>query len=133
MSSQVQQGLSTDETAALRQQAGKWLRTLREQAGLSQRELAKAVGIEYYTFISQIESGRGRLPPGQYAAFARALQVPARDFVLGLMRYYDSLTYEILFGTSDTAETPAINDNQSVAALAARIAKLETLLERRQP
>lgn len=133
MSIQVQPGLSTDETAALRQQAGKWLRTLREEAHLSQRDLAKAVGIEYYTFISQIESGRGRLPPAQYAAFAKALGVPARDFVLGLMQYYDSLTYEILFGAADTTEAPVSNDNQSVAALAARIAKLETLLERRQP
>ncbi len=67
-------GQSTAEIQMLRQQAGRWLRALRERAGMSQRELAKAVGFEYYTFISQLEGGRGRLPPAQYLAFAEALE-----------------------------------------------------------
>ena len=57
-----QQGHAS-EAAALRREAGKWLKRLRESQGLSQRELARRVSIEYYTFISQIESGRGRIPP----------------------------------------------------------------------
>src|SRR5690606_39166076 len=51
-----QQGLEQDDVQRLRQEAGRWLRSLREKAGYSQRELARVVGLEYYTFISQIES-----------------------------------------------------------------------------
>src|SRR5262245_44133442 len=35
----------------LRKEAGRWLRELREERGLSQRELAKKVGVEVYTLI----------------------------------------------------------------------------------
>jgi len=49
-------------TKLLRREAGIWLKELREARGLSQRDLANLVGVEYYTFISQIESGRGRIP-----------------------------------------------------------------------
>ena len=47
----------------LRREGGRWLKHCREAAGLSQRELAQLVGAEYYTFISQLETGRGRIPP----------------------------------------------------------------------
>ena len=57
----------------LRRQAGQWLKQLRESKGLSQRQLAQAVEVDYYTFISQIESGRGRIPPDRYELWARAL------------------------------------------------------------
>ncbi len=91
-----QQGHAS-EAAALRREAGKWLKRLRESQGLSQRELARRVSIEYYTFISQIESGRGRIPPERYEIWAGALGVDVRYFVRTLMSYYDPITYEILF------------------------------------
>jgi transcriptional regulator with XRE-family HTH domain len=50
----------------LRRAGGEWLRKLRERRGLSQRDLAKLVGVEYYTFISQIEMGRGRVRADHY-------------------------------------------------------------------
>lgn len=81
----------------LRREAGRWLRDLREKAGLSQRELADRIGAEYYTFISQLETGRGRLPPDRYRACAEALNIRPRDFVHHLLRYYDPVTYNILF------------------------------------
>ena len=63
---------SDKRTQSLRREAGAWLRELREKKGLSQRELATLVGAEYYTFISQLETGRGRLPPDRYRDWARA-------------------------------------------------------------
>lgn len=132
MYSHPQFAQSSDEVLMLRQQAGRWLRTLRENAKLSQRDLAKAVGIEYYTFISQIEAGRGRVPPGQYMAFAHALNVPLRDFVKTLMRYYDPITHYALFEAEESSapsDAESMNDNSSVTELAARIARLESLLE----
>jgi transcriptional regulator with XRE-family HTH domain len=78
--------------------AGLWLRELREKRGLSQRQLASLVGAEYYTFISQLETGRGRIPPDRYRQWAGALGVDVVDFVRTLMQYYDPVTYDILFG-----------------------------------
>lgn len=91
------QKVAGDETRQLRQAGGVWLKDLREKAGLSQRELAAKVGAEYYTFISQVENGRGRVPPNRYAAWADAVNVPAKLFVQSLMHYYDPVTHKILF------------------------------------
>lgn len=85
------------EAKTLRKDAGAWLRSLREARGLSQRELAQRVAVEYYTFISQIESGRGRIPPDRYELWAKALDVNVSHFVKSLMRYYDPITYQLLF------------------------------------
>ena len=52
----------TEGSVELRKRAGSWLRARRSELGLSQRELAVRVNMEYYTFISQIEAGRGRIP-----------------------------------------------------------------------
>ena len=86
-----------DDVAESRRNAGVWLKHLREGRGLSQRDLAELVGVEYYTFISQVESGCGRIPPDRYRAWATALDVPVQEFVIKLMRYYDPVTYRILF------------------------------------
>ena len=85
-------------TQRLRQEAGRWLRELREKRGLSQRELARKLGAEYYTFISQVEHGRGRIPADSYMVWARALGVEPREFVQGLMSFYDPVTYDIILG-----------------------------------
>jgi transcriptional regulator with XRE-family HTH domain len=92
------QKLSSPDVQGLRKAGGAWLRDLRERCGLSQRELARLVGAEYYTFISQLETGRGRVPPDRYRAWASALQIDARVFVERLMSFYDPVTHEILFG-----------------------------------
>lgn len=83
-----------------RREGGIWLRELREQRGLSQRQLADAVGLDYYTFVSQLETGRGRIPPDRYATWARALGVEPRWFVTNLLRFYDPITYAVLFDQS---------------------------------
>ena len=88
---------SDPEVQELRHRAGLWLKELREKRGLSQRQLADLVGAEYYTFISQLETGRGRIPPARYREWAEALGVAPAEFVRTLMKYYDPLTYRILF------------------------------------
>jgi ribosome-binding protein aMBF1 (putative translation factor) len=85
------------DVQGLRKAAGAWLRSLREQKGLSQRDLAGQVGADYYTFISQLETGRGRVPHDRYEDWARALDINPRYFVKELMSYYDPITYRILF------------------------------------
>ena len=94
---------TSSDVQEMRREAGRWLRELREKVGLSQRELANLVHTEYYTFVSQLENGRGRIPPDRYYVWARALQVEPREFVKNLMRYYDPVTFEILFSKRPNA------------------------------
>ena len=88
----------------LRREAGRWLKERRELCGLSQRQLAELVGVDYYTFVSQLETGRGRIPPERYRVWAQALRMPARDFVKALLPYYESEIYDILFGDPEASD-----------------------------
>jgi transcriptional regulator with XRE-family HTH domain len=99
-------------TQKLRTEAGLWLRDLREKRGLTQREMAQRVGAEYYTFISQLENGRGRIPPDRYLVWAEALGVEPREFVLGLMSYYDPVTYQIIFGPGSRTRSKKAADRK---------------------
>ncbi len=103
MQSHVQQTYNKDELAALRREAGQWLKDRREALGMSQRELATKVGIEYYTFISQIEAGRGRVPAERYEAYALALDIEPREFTKTMLRYNDTVVYNLLFGAESQA------------------------------
>ena len=85
------------KVALLRKQGGQWLKTLRTHAGLSQRELANMLGLEYYTFVSQLENGIGRIPPERYENWANALDVPVQEFVRQILCFYDPFTYDLLF------------------------------------
>lgn len=90
----------SQSTRDQRTKGGAWLRELRETCGLTQRELAAKVD-DYYTFISQLETGRTRVPPDRYLDWARALKIEPQEFVRRLMSYYDPVTYKILFGGAD--------------------------------
>jgi Helix-turn-helix domain len=88
---------ASEDVHELRKAAGRWLRELREGRCLSQREVAERTGTEYYTFVSQLETGRGRIPAESYLQWATVLGVDPKDFVRTLMQYYDPVTYDILF------------------------------------
>lgn len=113
---------AANDVILLRQQAGVWLRERRTEAGLSQRALANHVGFEYYTFISQLESGRGKVPSDRYATYAEAVNVPAREFAITMLRYNDPDTYDLIFnGEEEVADSNA-------AKLEARLRLLEEKL-----
>jgi len=86
-----------EEAKEQRATLGLWLKSLREAKGLSQRDLADLLSLDYYTFISQLENGRGKIPSHRYAEWAEALGQEPRSFVRELLRYYEPLTYQILF------------------------------------
>lgn len=85
------------QTKVLRQQAGRWLKGAREAAGLTQAELAERVGLRYYTFVSQVESGLGRLPVETQGAWAQALGLEPGGFARTLLRYYEPELFRLLF------------------------------------
>jgi transcriptional regulator with XRE-family HTH domain len=77
--------------------AGSWLRAQRQKAGLSQMDLANKLGFKYYTFISQIENGFGRVPSQSMGDWARALGVRPSRFARVLLGYYDPALFHVLF------------------------------------
>jgi DNA-binding XRE family transcriptional regulator len=85
------------ETKILRQEAGRWLKGLREGASLTQAELAERVGLRYYTFISQVESGVGRVPIEMQGAWADAVGYEPQAFASNLLRLYEPELFRLLF------------------------------------
>jgi len=61
--------------------AGQRLRALRLKRGLSQLGLARNVGLDVYTIISQLENGRGSIPSHEYPIWADALGVEPRELM----------------------------------------------------
>ena len=96
----MQGKLSTSRNKAtinLKKEAGLWLKEQRLRAGLSQIDLAGRLGLRYYTFISQIENGYGRVPYQSMADWARALGIEPGQFARALLGYYEPALYRLLF------------------------------------
>ncbi|MFC3712283.1 helix-turn-helix domain-containing protein [Sphingoaurantiacus capsulatus] len=87
-------------TKELRREAGQWLKAARETTGITQAELAERVGLRYYTFVSQVESGLGRVPIDLQAAWAAALGQEAQAFAKHLLGYYEPELFRLLFGNA---------------------------------
>jgi|APHig6443717497_1056834.scaffolds.fasta_scaffold02355_7 transcriptional regulator with XRE-family HTH domain len=109
-----------EEVKELRRRAGSWLKSRRTEVGLTQRALAEAVGLEYYTMVSMIEAGRGRIPPDSYLAWANALKMEPAEFVRTLMQFYDPITHAILFGDG-TYAGPAAADTGTASPKAQKL------------
>lgn len=86
-----------------RAELGVWLKSLREARGLSQRQLANQLSLDYYTFISQLETGRGKIPSTRYLDWAKALDQDPKAFMKRLLSYYEPEAYDMLFGDSQEA------------------------------
>lgn len=122
MSPSTLQKTESSDIVELRRQAGQWLRERREAVGLSQRELAGKVGFDYYTFISQIEAGRGKVPSERYESYAKALSVRPREFGIMMLRFNDPHTYGLIFGTADSAATDVIALEERLRRVEAKLA-----------
>jgi transcriptional regulator with XRE-family HTH domain len=89
------------DTKQQRKLAGDWIKELRAAAGLSQIQLAQRLGLKYYTFVSQIENGFGRVPTESMEAWAHELGVEPREFARRLVAYYDPTLYRLLFEVTE--------------------------------
>jgi transcriptional regulator with XRE-family HTH domain len=85
------------QSKQLRKQAGTWLKELRGRAGLSQIQLADVLGFKYYTFISQVENGFGRVPVESMEAWAKALDADPSNFAKYLLSFYEPELYRLLY------------------------------------
>jgi transcriptional regulator with XRE-family HTH domain len=93
----MQLAKTAPDTKKMRREAGSWLKELRGKAGMSQIELADVLGLKYYTFISQVENGFGRVPTESMEAWARALRQEPSAFAKTLLSYYEPEMYRLLF------------------------------------
>jgi transcriptional regulator with XRE-family HTH domain len=85
------------EAKQQRKRAGEWLKQLRAEAGLSQVQLADRLGLKYYTFVSQVENGFGRVPTDTMEAWAQAVGVDPSHFARRLLAFYDPELHRLLF------------------------------------
>jgi transcriptional regulator with XRE-family HTH domain len=85
------------DSRQMRKEAGAWLKELRARAGLSQIALAERLELKYYTFISQVENGFGRVPTETMEAWARALGQEPAAFARKLLSFYDPELHRLLF------------------------------------
>ena len=97
MGGAMQAAKTAPTTKELRKQAGSWLKELRARAGLSQIQLAEVLDLKYYTFISQVENGFGRVPTESMEAWARALGADPSAFARELLSYYEPELHRLLF------------------------------------
>ena len=90
-----------DKVAARKKrvEAGAYIKSLRlaHDPKLTQRALADKLKLDYYTFISQVETGTARVPPEQLVGWAKALGVDPQEFAKKLLSYYDPHTHKALF------------------------------------
>ncbi|MEP3528554.1 MAG: helix-turn-helix transcriptional regulator [Sulfitobacter sp.] len=84
-----------------RLELGGWLKSLRIERGLSQRQLAEELQLDYYTFISQLETGRGKIPSSRYQDWANALKQDPKAFMITLLSYYEPEAFAMIFGESE--------------------------------
>lgn len=75
---------------------GTVLKRLRLKAGLTQKELADKASIRYYTWISQMEIGKGKMQTENIRPFAEALGVSPAWLARTMVRAYDPELYTLL-------------------------------------
>jgi transcriptional regulator with XRE-family HTH domain len=93
----ARQAETAPKGAELRKRAGSWLQERRKAAGLSQIDLAARLGLKYYTFVSQVENGFGRVPIDGMEAWARALDIAPPAFARHLLACYEPELHRLLF------------------------------------
>lgn len=82
----------------LRQEAGFYVRALRERLGLSQIDLSVRLGLSFNSFVSQVETGRSRIPTASMSEWATALEIDQKEFTKNMLRYYEPSLYEVIYG-----------------------------------
>ncbi|MGF1604887.1 MAG: helix-turn-helix domain-containing protein [Rhodothalassiaceae bacterium] len=94
---------TSEPARELRRRLGRWLKQRREQQGLTQADLAARLGLQYYSFVSQVENGLGRIPQDLYAPWAVALDVTDRAFAQIVLAHLEPGLFELLTGEAPPA------------------------------
>ncbi|MDF1610003.1 helix-turn-helix transcriptional regulator [Hoeflea sp. YIM 152468] len=100
--------IKATEAKRLRKEAGKYIRRRRVELDMTQKNLADTLGLEFYTFISSVETGANQVPPESVDDWADALKMDRREFATHLLSYYSPGYYRAIFGggTGTTKKDP---------------------------
>lgn len=85
-----------DPAKELRRRLGRWLKKHREDQGLTQADLADALGLRYYSFVSQVENGLGRIPQDLYVRWSDAIGISHEDFGWTMLAHLEPGLYRML-------------------------------------
>ena len=97
------------ESFDLKRELGAYIRDLRVARGLTQRQLAELVDMQWNTAISAIEIGRNVVPPERYSAFARALGVDDRKFMKEVLRLTNPWAYAMFYAANPAAASEELS------------------------
>lgn len=100
--------LSESRMQKNRDNLGKALRQAREKEGYSQKALADALDIDYYTMVSQMELGYISIPATLWAPIADALKMNRSEWVLRCLLEYQPDIYRALFDNRSKSEVEGI-------------------------
>lgn len=87
---------------------GSILKDRRVAEGYTQKALADALGLEYYTMISQMELGYISIPASIWLPIARVLRMETSDWVLRCLKEYLPEVYAALFEHRSLAEASSV-------------------------
>ena len=88
---------NTAAARARRIEAGAYVRSLRLKQNLTQLDLANKLGFAYYTFVSQVECGKSRIPPDRMLDWANHLGVDGQLFSRKMLKFYDPHMFQAIF------------------------------------
>lgn len=86
------------------------MKEARLRAGFTQKALAVALGIEYYTMVSQMELGYISIPPSLWVSIAQCLGMDQSRWVLRCLDEYQPEVYRALFQSRSISEVGTILD-----------------------
>ena len=107
--------LSKEKRQRNQKHIGAAVKQARKDLDMTQRELAKALGLDYFTLISQIENGYITLPPTMWTPIAEALSIPPGPWAVRCLLEIQPDVYEALFQDRSLDEViKAIERNRSI-------------------
>jgi DNA-binding XRE family transcriptional regulator len=100
--------LSVTRKERNREKLGIQLKNARVEAGYTQKALASALGLEYYTMISQMELGYISIPASIWVPIATTLKMDRCDWVLRCLCDYQPEIFIALFGNRSVDEAAKV-------------------------
>lgn len=82
----------------MRKRFGAWLKEAREEAGLTQLDLAAILDYAYPTTVSQIERGASAMPTGELNRWAEAIRQDPREVAETYLYFTEPFLYAAIYG-----------------------------------
>ena len=91
-----------------RNNLGQQLKDARTREGYTQKALAEALGLEYYTMVSQMELGYMSIPATLWVPISDTLRMDKYRWILQCVKEYQPEVYAALFAQKSIAEVTKV-------------------------